>query len=109
MVRVAGVVVAVVLVGAGVAAAEEREEPCRGARRYRGPEIALDVKDADLHDVFRLLADAGDVNIVVPDDVEGAITLRLKRVPWEQALCTVVRAKKLDVWREGSIYSVVPR
>jgi type IV pilus assembly protein PilQ len=108
---ITGVLVALSLVAPSLAspARAEREAPCERARRYRGPSIDLDVKDADLHNVFRFLADAGGVNIVVPDDVHGAITLRLKRVPWEQALCTVVRVEKLELSKEGSIYSVTTR
>jgi type IV pilus assembly protein PilQ len=91
------------------AAAESADAPCAKGARYKGPAIDLDVKDADLHNVFRFLADAGGVNIAVPDDVKGSVTLRLRRVPWEQALCTVVKMKKLDVRKEQSIYYVAPR
>lgn len=87
-------------------AEREQEFPCAKGARYKGPSIDIDVKDADLHNVFRFLADAGGANIAVPDEVKGSVTLRLKRVPWEQALCTVVRVKKLELRKEGSIYYV---
>jgi len=92
--------------GAPRASAEGTRSPCARGSRYKGPAIDLDVKDADLHNVFRFLADAGGVNIVVPDEVKGSVTLRLRHVPWEQVLCTIVRVKKLVVDAEGSIYSV---
>src|SRR5262245_33208423 len=54
-----------------------------GARRsFTGRAIDLDLKDADVHNVLRLLSDVGNVNIVVPDDVQGAVTLRIEGVPW---------------------------
>jgi len=85
------------------------DSPCARGARYKGPAIDLDVKDADLHNLFRFLADAGSANIAVPDDVKGSITLRLRRVPWEQALCTVVKMKKLELRKESSIYYVSNR
>jgi hypothetical protein len=76
------------------------------SRRYAGARIDLDVKGADLHDVFRLIADVGKVNIVVAGDVSGTITLKLKSVPWDQALDVVARAKNLAVEREGNVIIV---
>lgn len=68
--------------------------------------LDLDVKDAELHNVFRLLADVGKVNIVVPDDVKGRLTLKLSQVPWSQALEVVLRSKGLGVEKNGNIYYV---
>ena len=81
-------------------------DACPRDARYRGRTIDLDVKDADLQDVFRLIATVGRVNIVVPDDVRGTVTLRLRRVPWDQVLCTVAAAKRLTVTVDGSVYLV---
>ncbi len=68
--------------------------------------IDLDVKDADLHDVCRLLAEVGKVNIVVADDVKGSVTLKLKRVPWDRALEVILRAKGYAQERDGNIILV---
>ena len=78
-------------------------------RRYTGAKIDLDLKDADLHNVFRLLADVGGVNIVVSDQVRGTITLRLRRVPWDQALHTIVRSKQLSLVHDHGLYLVMPK
>lgn len=77
--------------------------------RYRGKRIDLDLKDADLHNVFRLLADVGGVNIVVTDDVKGRVTIRLSRVPWDQALHTIVRTKRLHLAVEDNVYMISTR
>lgn len=79
------------------------------ARRYRGRRIDLDLKQADLHNVFRLLADVGGINIVVSEDVSGAVTLKLRHVPWDQAFEAIVRLEKLEVTRSGNLYLVMPR
>lgn len=74
--------------------------------RYHGAPVDLDLKGADLANVFRLLADVGHVNIVVSGDVTGTITLRLKKVPWDQALEVVARARDLDLERDGNVIVV---
>ncbi len=70
---------------------------------WTGRRIDLDVKDADLHNVFRLLSDVGGINIVVADDVRGSITLRLRDMPWDQVLDAIIRSQQLTVRQNGSI------
>lgn len=96
------------LASATPARAEDRDLCPRGAR-YRGTPIDLDLKDADIHDVFRLLADVGRVNIVVPETIKARVTLRLKRVPWDQAACTVAAAHRLAITANGNVLLVTPR
>lgn len=81
------------------------EAPPAGPR-YRGAPVDLDVKGADLADVFRLLSEVGRTNIVVSGDVTGTITLRLRRVPWDQALDVVARTHGLVTEHEGNIILV---
>jgi len=76
--------------------------------RYRGKLIDVDVKEAELHNVFRLLADVGKANIVIADDVKGAVTIRVKRVPWDQVMCTIARLKKLELSNDRGILYVTP-
>jgi type IV pilus assembly protein PilQ len=68
--------------------------------------ISLDVKDADVHNVLRLLADTGKVNIVVPDDVRGRVTIKLRNVPWTEALDVILRSKGLGREKVGSVIQV---
>jgi type IV pilus assembly protein PilQ len=96
-----------ILAAVATPAIADRDMCARGAR-YRGATIDLDVKDADIHDVFRLLADVGNVNIVVPGDVNGKVTLRLKRVPWDQVACTVASVHKLWLTVQGNVVLVRP-
>lgn len=96
--------IAAVLAGAGPAAAER--DMCGRHPVYRGHRIDLDVKDADLQDVLRLLSDAGNVNLVVGDGVHGSLTMRLRSVPWDQVLCTVARLKRLRVTVDGNVVMV---
>lgn len=90
-------------------AAHADNDVCRPGAVHRGKPINLDVKDADIHDVMRLLADVGDVNIVVADTVQGKVTLHLKRVAWDQAACTIAALHKLRVTLRDGIFLVMPR
>jgi type IV pilus assembly protein PilQ len=78
------------------------------ARGYSGRRIDLDLKDADIHNILRLLADVGRVNIVTADDVSGNVTIRMKNVPWDQALDVVLQAKGLGMVRSGNLIRVAP-
>jgi type IV pilus assembly protein PilQ len=76
--------------------------------RYSGRRIDLDLKDADIHNILRLLADVGRVNIVTADDVQGNVTIRMRNVPWDQALDVVLQAKGLGMVRSGNLIRVAP-
>jgi type IV pilus assembly protein PilQ len=82
--------------------------PMQAAGRYNGRRIDLDLKDADIHNILRLLADVGRVNIVTADDVSGNITIRMRNVPWDQALDVVLQAKSLGMVRQGNLIRVAP-
>lgn len=79
---------------------------CKPGAKYHGAPIDLDLKDADIHDVYRLLADVGRVNIVVADTVQGKVTLRLKRVAWDLVACTIAAMHKLDVTVQDNVVLV---
>jgi type IV pilus assembly protein PilQ len=76
--------------------------------RYTGRRIDLDLKDADIHNILRLLADVGHVNVVTADDVTGNVTIRMRNVPWDEALDVVLQAKGLGMVRAGNLIRVAP-
>ncbi|MCA9537891.1 MAG: type IV pilus secretin PilQ [Myxococcales bacterium] len=88
-----------------IAVAETKQKPAR-RKRYTGRKINVDIKDGDIHNILRLLAKEGNVNIVTSDEVEGTVTMHLKLVPWDQALDIILRTKSLDMVREGDIIRV---
>ena len=96
------------MVCASLAEATPREM-CRPGARYRGAPLDLDVKAADIHDVMRLLADVGGVNIVVADTVKGRVTLKLRRVAWDQIACTIAALHKLSIVADRNVVMVRPR
>jgi len=75
---------------------------------FAGKRIDLDLKDADIHNVLRLLADVGQVNIVTADNVSGSVTIRMRNVPWDQALDVVLQSKNLGMVRQANMIRVAP-
>ena len=92
-----------------LASTAHADELCTRGAVYRGPALDLDVKAADVHDVYRLLSDVGRVNIVIADDVRAKITLRLRRVPWQQVACTIAAVHKLEILVDGNVLLVRSR
>jgi type IV pilus assembly protein PilQ len=77
-------------------------------RNFTGRRIDLDLKDADIHNVLRLLADVGQVNVITADNVSGTVTIRMRNVPWDQALDVVLQSKGLGMVRQGNMLRVAP-
>lgn len=73
---------------------------------YKGAKISLDFKDADLHNIFRLLAEVSNLNIITTDDVKGKITIRMVNVPWDQALDVILTTKNLVKIEEGNVLRI---
>lgn len=75
---------------------------------YVGNKISLDFQDIEVRRVLQLLADFTGINMVASDTVQGNITLRLKDVPWDQALDIILKTKNLDKRRNGSVIWIAP-
>lgn len=84
--------------------AEER----RNEFDYVGERISLNFQDIEVRAVLQLIADFTELNLVASDTVSGRITLRLKNVPWDQALELVLKTKGLDRRQIGNVLMVAP-
>jgi len=80
----------------------------RTANSYTGKKISLDFQDIEVRRVLQLLADFTGINMVASDSVQGNITLRMKDVPWDQALDIVLKTKNLDKRRNGNVIWIAP-
>lgn len=90
------------------AAAAPKSAQAEAKKMYTGKKIDLDMMDANITDVLRLLAEVSNLNIIASDDVKGTITLRLKNVPWDQAFDIILKSKDLDSQKEGNVVRVAP-
>jgi type IV pilus assembly protein PilQ len=75
---------------------------------WRGFPINLDLVNANIHNVFRLISHVSKLNIVSSDDVTGLVTVRMLEVPWDQALAALLQAKSLGAVQYGNILRVAP-
>ena len=80
----------------------------RTVQNYTGKKISLDFQDIEVRRVLQLLADFTGMNMVAADTVQGNITLRLKDVPWDQALDIILKTKNLDKRRNGNVIWIAP-
>ncbi len=74
--------------------------------QYTGERISLDFQNADIHNVLRIIADVSGLNIVTSDEVKGNITIRLKNIPWDQALDVVLESKDLGKMAVGNVVRI---
>ena len=77
-------------------------------REYTGQRLTLNFQDIETRAVLQLLAETSGRNIVVSDTVQGNVTLRLRNVPWDQALDIVLTTKGLDMRENGNVIIVAP-
>ena len=70
--------------------------------------ITIDLRDADIQNVLRMIADEGNINIVAGEGVDGNVTLRLRSVPLDDALVVILRSQNLGWEQQGSIIRVAP-
>jgi type IV pilus assembly protein PilQ len=78
------------------------------AFKYKGEKLSLNFQDIEVRSVLQLIADFTDLNLVASDTVSGRITLRLKNVPWDQALELILKTKGLDKRQVGNVLLVAP-
>ncbi len=91
---------------AATLAETQAAEPRTRGKHFTGRRIDVDFKDADIHNLLRLFSEVGQVNIITSDEVAGRVTIRMRNVPWDQALDVVLRAKSLGQVREGNLIRV---
>ncbi len=69
--------------------------------------ISVDIQNADIKSVFRLLSEQGGANIVSDDDVKGTVTLSIKNVTWEEALDVILKIKNLEKIHQDNVITVM--
>jgi len=87
------------------------QDPNRQAQRgrYTGEKLSLNFQNVEVRAVLNVIADFTDLNIITSDSVSGNITLRLKDVPWDQALEIILQTRGLDSRKSGNVIWIAPR
>jgi len=90
-----------------------REDPNRllqNARTgYKGEKLSLNFQNVEIRSLLQVIADFTNLNIITSDSVGGNVTLRLRDVPWDQALDIVMQSKNLDMRKNGNVMLIAPR
>jgi len=87
---------------------EEEEKKRKEKFGFTGERLSLNFQDIEVRSVLQLLADFTGLNLVVSDSVEGNLTLRLKNVPWDQAMDIILKTKGLDQRKAGNVILIAP-
>jgi type IV pilus assembly protein PilQ len=82
------------------------DPPLTPEKKYTGQKLSLEFKDADIKNVLRLLAEVSGKNIVVTDDVNRKVTIRLMEVPWDQAMDLLINTNGLDKEEVGNVIRI---
>lgn len=87
----------------------ELAEKEREKREFTGERLSLNFQSIEVRAVLQLLADFTGLNLVVSDTVSGVVTLRLKNVPWDQAMDIILKSKGLAQRQIGNVVMVAPQ
>jgi type IV pilus assembly protein PilQ len=88
--------------------AQDSDRIARGGG-YTGERLSLNFQNVEVRAVLQVIADFTGLNIITSDTVGGNLTLRLKDVPWDQALDIILQSKGLDMRKTGNVVWIAPR
>lgn len=90
----------------GILSSDDLEDFLSNNKKYYGSKISLETTSMDVRDILKFLSEQSGVNMVFDDDVSGPASLKLRKVPWDQALITLLKSKKLGYRRQGNILRI---
>ncbi|MGV8897841.1 MAG: type IV pilus secretin PilQ [Burkholderiaceae bacterium] len=88
---------------------EDSNKLTQGTQGYRGEKLSLNFQNVEVRAVLQVIADFTGLNVITSDSVSGNLTLRLKDVPWDQALDIVMQSKGLDMRKNGTVIWIAPK
>ncbi|MYM72586.1 type IV pilus secretin PilQ [Duganella sp. FT134W] len=88
---------------------EDPNKLTQGSQGYRGEKLSFNFQNVEVRAALQAIADISGLNIITSDSVAGNLTLRLKEVPWDQALDVILQAKGLDMRKNGNVLWIAPK
>jgi type IV pilus assembly protein PilQ len=88
---------------------ENPNKLAQGNGGYRGEKVSFNFQNVEVRAVLQAIADVSGINIITGDSVGGTLTLRLKEVPWDQALDMILQYKGLDMRKNGNVMWIAPK
>ncbi|WP_373974385.1 type IV pilus secretin PilQ [Chitinibacter sp. SCUT-21] len=90
-------------------ASDSKNKTAQSKPNYKGEKLSLNFQSVEIRTVLQVIAEFTGLNIITSDTVSGSLTLRLKDVPWDQALDIILQAKGLDQRKSGNVMWIAPR
>lgn len=91
-----------------ILASQSLEEFISGNTKFYGRKISIETSNIDVRDALKFITEESGVNMVITEEVKGNISLKLRQVPWDQALVVIMKARKLGYSRQGNVLRIVP-
>ncbi|MFZ6773181.1 type IV pilus secretin PilQ [Undibacterium sp. SXout7W] len=88
---------------------EDPNKLTQGTQGYRGERLSFNFQSIEVRAILQIIAEVSGLNVIASDTVTGTITLRLKDVPWDQALDNIMQIKGLDMRKNGTVIWVAPK
>ncbi|HQS81977.1 MAG TPA: AMIN domain-containing protein, partial [Thiobacillus sp.] len=88
---------------------DAQKKTADGKVKYTGEKLSLNFQNVEVRSVLQVIADFTGLNIIASDSVTGNLTLRLKDVPWDQALDLIMQTKGLDKRQNGNVIWIAPK
>lgn len=90
----------------GILASQSLSEFLAGNTKFYGKKISIEMNNMDVRDALRFITEESGVNMVIAEEVRGNVSLKLRQVPWDQALVVLMRAKRLGYTRQGNVLRI---
>jgi len=88
---------------------EDPNKLTQGTQGYRGERLSFNFQNIEVRAILQIIAEVSGLNVIASDTVTGTITLRLKDVPWDQALDNIMQIRGLDMRKNGNVIWVAPK
>lgn len=79
-----------------------------GNTQFYGKKISIETNNMDIRDALNFITEESGVNMVISEDVRGNVSLKLRQVPWDQALVVLMQSRKLGYTRQGNVLRIAP-
>lgn len=89
-----------------ILASQSLSEFLSGNTKFYGKRLSIEVDNMDVRQALRFLSEESGVNMVIADEVKGNISLKLRQVPWDQALVMIMKARHLGYSRQGNVLRI---
>lgn len=90
----------------GIMSSDDLEEFLISNNRFYGKKISIETNRMDMKDALRFISEESGVNLIIDDSVNGNVSLKLRSVPWDQALILLLKTKRLGFKRQGSVLRI---